>query len=144
MLELHRKIDDLVLDAYGWPRDLGDEAVLERLVALNRERAEEERRGLVRWLRPEYQRPLAKVAKPVQEEMVVAEGVTPVARVKWPKPLPEQVLAVTALLSRSAPIDVRAATARFDGAKRGQVEEVLRTLVMMGHARALPEGRFAA
>jgi hypothetical protein len=28
-----------VLDAYGWPRDLGDEAILERLLALNVERA---------------------------------------------------------------------------------------------------------
>ena len=28
-----------------------------RLVALNHERAEEERRGIVRWLRPEFQNP---------------------------------------------------------------------------------------
>ena len=31
----HRKLDAAVLDAYGWPRDLGDEAILERLLALN-------------------------------------------------------------------------------------------------------------
>jgi hypothetical protein len=35
----HRRLDEAVLDAYGWPRDLGDEAVLERLLALNVERA---------------------------------------------------------------------------------------------------------
>ena len=27
-----------MLDAYGWPRDLSDEAILERLLALNLER----------------------------------------------------------------------------------------------------------
>ena len=32
----------MVLDAYGWPRDLGDEAILERLLALNLERAKRE------------------------------------------------------------------------------------------------------
>jgi hypothetical protein len=28
-----------VLDAYGWPHDLGDDQILERLLALNLERA---------------------------------------------------------------------------------------------------------
>ena len=36
---------------------LTDEEILERLVALNAERAAEEAQGLVRWLRPEYQAP---------------------------------------------------------------------------------------
>jgi hypothetical protein len=36
---------------------LSNEQVLERLVALNRERAAEEAAGKVRWLRPEYQIP---------------------------------------------------------------------------------------
>ena len=35
----HRKLDAAVFDAYGWPRDLTDEQVLERLLALNLERA---------------------------------------------------------------------------------------------------------
>ncbi len=35
----HRKLDDAVLDAYGWPRDLGDDDILARLLALNLERA---------------------------------------------------------------------------------------------------------
>jgi hypothetical protein len=34
----HRRLDDTVLDAYGWPRDLGDEEILVRLLALNIER----------------------------------------------------------------------------------------------------------
>ena len=35
----HRKLDEAVLDAYGWPHDLNDGEILERLLALNLERA---------------------------------------------------------------------------------------------------------
>jgi type II restriction/modification system DNA methylase subunit YeeA len=35
----HRKLDAAVCHAYGWPHDLSDEAILERLLALNLERA---------------------------------------------------------------------------------------------------------
>ena len=39
-LELaHKRLDEAVLDAYGWPHDLPDEEILERLLALNLERA---------------------------------------------------------------------------------------------------------
>ena len=39
----HRKLDEAVLDAYGWPHDLSDEEILERLLALNLERATQSR-----------------------------------------------------------------------------------------------------
>jgi type II restriction/modification system DNA methylase subunit YeeA len=35
----HRKLDEAVLDAYGWPHTLSDEEILARLLALNLERA---------------------------------------------------------------------------------------------------------
>jgi type II restriction/modification system DNA methylase subunit YeeA len=35
----HHRLDEAVLDAYGWPHDLTDEQILERLLALNLERA---------------------------------------------------------------------------------------------------------
>ncbi|MBM3190028.1 MAG: hypothetical protein FJZ90_15055 [Chloroflexi bacterium] len=35
----HEKLDEAVFDAYGWPHDLEDEEILERLLALNLERA---------------------------------------------------------------------------------------------------------
>ena len=38
----HAKLDDAVADAYGWPHDLSDEQILDRLLALNLERAAEE------------------------------------------------------------------------------------------------------
>jgi type II restriction/modification system DNA methylase subunit YeeA len=41
----HRQLDEAVLEAYGWPHDLSDEEILERLLALNLERATEEDDG---------------------------------------------------------------------------------------------------
>ena len=35
----HSKLDEAVLDAYGWPHDLGDDEILVHLLALNLERA---------------------------------------------------------------------------------------------------------
>lgn len=41
----HRQLDEAVAAAYGWPVDLTDEQILERLLALNLERADAERRA---------------------------------------------------------------------------------------------------
>ena len=38
----HQKLDAAVAAAYGWPADLSDEQILEKLLALNLERAAEE------------------------------------------------------------------------------------------------------
>jgi hypothetical protein len=54
---LHDRLDVAVVAAYGWPADLSADAILKRVVALNRERAAEEAAGQVRWLRPAYQAP---------------------------------------------------------------------------------------
>ena len=35
----HQRLDEAVLDAYGWPHEVTDEEILERLLALNLERA---------------------------------------------------------------------------------------------------------
>ena len=143
LLDIHGRLDAAVADAYGWPADLPAEAVLERLVALNRERAEEERRGQVRWLRPEYQAPKAKAAQPVQEEMAVGEPVRVASTATWPKALPDQFQAITRLLDEAAqPIELRQATKSFKGAKSERVEQLLQTLVALGQARALPGRRY--
>jgi hypothetical protein len=54
---LHEQIDEAVAAAYGWPADLPPSEIVARLVALNAERAAEEKAGTVRWLRPDYQIP---------------------------------------------------------------------------------------
>ena len=44
-----------VFDAYAWPQTLTDDQLLEKLVALNHQRAAEESRGLIKYLRPDFQ-----------------------------------------------------------------------------------------
>lgn len=144
LLDLHRRIDALVLEAYGWPADLDEAAMLERLVALNAERAAEERQGIVRWLRPEFQASRVAGKKAVQEEMGIAPAAAVPAKTAWPKKLPDRFQAVKALLSATeGAVDVKAAARAFTGAKRQDMEQVLETLVAFGEARSLGEGRFA-
>jgi len=38
----HKRLDEAVFAAYGWKSDLSDEEILERLLALNLERAKRE------------------------------------------------------------------------------------------------------
>lgn len=93
--QIHDDLDAAVLDAYGWsdllpllriahgnePPAEGqsredakrafDEAILERLVALNAERAAEEARGIIRWLRPEFQNPELRKHEPEQDRLAI-------------------------------------------------------------------------
>lgn len=55
LLTLHTDLDAAVAEAYGWPAGPARGPDSERLVALNATRAAEEQRGLIRWLRPDYQ-----------------------------------------------------------------------------------------
>lgn len=54
---LHEQLDAEVAAAYGWPANLSPAELVGRLVELNAARAEEEKAGTIRWLRPDYQRP---------------------------------------------------------------------------------------
>ena len=82
--ELHDELDRLVFQAYGWPETLSDEQILEKLVALNHERAAEERRGHVRWLRPDYQIP--RFGKDVDKQAAKEEGAQVAADLGLPEP----------------------------------------------------------
>ena len=55
--QLHDELDAAVAAAYGWDAALADADILDSLVTLNRSRADEESRGLIRYLRPAYQQP---------------------------------------------------------------------------------------
>jgi hypothetical protein len=108
LLQLHQELDAAVAAVYGWPANLPEEEILEHLVALNKERAAEEARGLIRWLRPAYQNPQGtqqtdiglttktKVAKATAKEVLA-----------WPKTLSEQAQAV----QRALQLHERPATA---------------------------------
>ena len=51
----HKKLDAAVAAAYGWPADLTDEQILEKLLALNLERTTEEAKA-AREKKPKLQR----------------------------------------------------------------------------------------
>ena len=118
--ELHDRLDAGVADAYGWPVELPDEDILARLVALNKERANEEARGLVRWLRPEYQIPRFGTAKEKVELELVGGAVSAEAPAAarpcaaFPSDDFAQTAAVMSVLaSASAPLNAAAIAARF-------------------------------
>lgn len=149
--ELHETIDRLTAEAYGWPADLSDEQILEKLVALNAERAKEEAAGHVRWLRPDYQIPrFAKGATAKTGEMDFGEKVVAIDKAKpqFPKDRYEQPLAVEAMLVASGRTMDAAEIAR--GFKNGgkkieqRVVQVLTTLARYGRVTAIADGRFAA
>lgn len=105
--QIHDELDNAVFDAYGW-QDLKDnqktkaeieEIILERLVALNAERAEEERHGIIRWLRPEYQAPKEVTQQVLTEVMETEETVIiPSEQKTFPKEPKEQLATIRDLL----------------------------------------------
>lgn len=138
--QIHDDLDAAVFDAYGWPHDLSDEEILERLVALNAERAEEERRGIVRWMRPEFQNPTG-TAVSSQTAIALAES-APASEAAarevpdWPRELREQVSAVRDLFTASqrdgAGRTVQDVARAFRGARRAEVASVLDALASLG------------
>ncbi|MGY0559816.1 class I SAM-dependent DNA methyltransferase [Luteimonas sp. A277] len=176
--QLHDELDEAVLGAYGWA-DLAptlriahgnlpptadvsredakrrfEEAVLERLVALNAERAVEEARGHVRWLRPEFQNPEAErapdqpglsttQAQPTAEQPT---AVVPAKPTPWPKDPIDQVRAVADLLAASPiPLSTDEIAARFTarGRWKERLPKLLEMLVALGSAQE-KDGTFTA
>jgi SAM-dependent methyltransferase len=149
--ELHEQIDALTFQAYGWPAELSDEQILERLVALNAERAKEEAAGLVRWLRPDYQIPrFAKGAAAKSGELDLGEAVVAIDKAlpAFPTDRYEQPLAVEAMLAAAGRPMSAAELAR--GFKRGgkrieqRVVQVLTTLARYGRVSVLSDGAYSA
>lgn len=163
--EIHDDIDRAVLEAYGWgdlipalvgkpgatlpsphksaAQEAAEEDLLGRLVALNRERAAEEARGLVRWLRPEYQIPrLGRKVAGAEAQIEADLGiVAPAARrPKWPSDGLEQFRQVREVLAKApAPMPVDGIAVAFDGRltdkRRDRIRQVLAELVTTGAAR---------
>lgn len=158
LLEDHESLDRAVLEAYGWS-DLADkligrpgattplsdkptdqataeEELLMRLVDLNKQRAEEESRGIIRWLRPEYQAPDA-----VQTEVDIApkaaaaktEAVTSKGKSTFPKAIPDQLRVLREALAGSSHT-TESLAALFKRKPVKSVEEGLQSLVAVGVA----------
>lgn len=123
------------------------------LVALNHERAEEEKRGVIRWLRPEFQNPGGEanvqptLAGTVDEKDDEQPKKKPVKAKKerWPAGLPERIKGIrVALLTIARPAAAKELAGRFSRAKAEDVQELLETLVAVGQARLTDDGRFVA
>ena len=161
--QIHDELDDAVLEAYGWvpgldgPFPLADrlaennahaeaieQEILSRLVALNHERAAEEQRGHIRYLRPDYQAPDQVSGSKSQ---VSSESPLPLEDVEletthlkletqvWPAELPAQVTVLRRLLPAHGP-DAETLSACFgrkNKKRTDQITAILATLRALGH-----------
>ena len=128
--------------AYGWPGTLTDSEILHRLVDLNRERAAEEARGQIRWLRPDYQNPEGRTAQAKSEQATMDIG--PTAKTPWPKSLPEQIAAARATLTDLGEATPEQVARQFHRGLSATVQPLLESLTALGQARITDTGRFAA
>ncbi len=140
--EHHAALDAAVAEAYGWPVDAPDDTILARLVALNHERAREERAGHVRWLRPDFQIPrLGTATDKAQLALVggagagLAETVAKGGKPAFPSDDYGQMAAVMAALASAAgALDAASIAATFRQGQRirDRVTATLTALVRTG------------
>jgi hypothetical protein len=134
--ELHDELDEAVFATYGWPADLTDEEILGNVVSLNAQRSAEERSGVIRWLRPEYQAPNELLVQTALAGMVPVEGPAAARRKQpWPANLPDQVRAVKDALRAEPMQNAQQIAAGFKPASRTRVAEILDTLTALGQTR---------
>ena len=99
----------------------------------------------VRWLRPEFQAPKEEIAEK-KAEQIEADLIVAESKEKKPRlaaTLPDRVAAVRAMLAGAGGIIPAADLARrFSQGKRAEkkVEEVLRTLALLGQAERIDGG----
>jgi hypothetical protein len=121
--QIHDELDAAVFAAYGWEPTLTDDQILENLVTLNAQRAEEERNGLIRWLRPDYQAPGETYVQPSLAG-ITTQTETPIAPTEqqpFPKTLKEQLWAIRDLFrTQSGEWTAAQVTAHFKAASRKQ------------------------
>jgi hypothetical protein len=149
--ELHDRLDELVFQAYGWPQDLSDAEVIARLVALNKERAEEEARGIVRWLRPDYQKARAGILEDAtpkgdveQRELSLAVEKSREQKPRFPDDeVARTAVIMTALAVSRGAIDAKAIAATFRQSSRiePEIRAALISLVRDGLASPSDNGR---
>lgn len=143
--ELHGKLDAVVASAYGWSADLAEDDILGRLVALNQERATEEARGHVLWLRPDYQ-PMRLGAAPDRAEQTEADLALPVAAVQKPSfpaaDMEQTAVIMAALLATPSGLDAASLAGRFRQGRKVErkVHSVLHALRRVGLASRDEQG----
>ncbi|MEG4815595.1 DNA methyltransferase [Microcoleus sp. K5-D4] len=121
--QIHDELDAAVFAAYGWESTLTDDQILENLVTLNAQRAEEERNGLIRWLRPDYQAPGETYVQPSLAGITTETetSIAPTEQQPFPKTLKEQLSAIRDLFrTQSGEWTAAQVTAHFKAASRKQ------------------------
>ena len=102
----------------------------------------------MRWLRPEFQNPDGETQQQVALEGEAKPAKKKPAKAKkqpWPKSLSPQAAAVqAALVAIAAPADEVEIAKRFSRASKDRIAELLETLVLLGRARELSGGKYAA
>jgi len=158
--ELHEKLDALVFEAYGWPETLSDEEILTHLVELNRKRSLEEKVGMVRWLRPDYQIPrfgsdaerarlAAEKAKAREEQLAFAatddDDEEAAAKPKFPtnNELAETADVMRVLATATEPLSIERISRTFAQGKAVEKRVALTILALarLGHLASPDEGK---
>jgi hypothetical protein len=165
--ELHERLDALAFEAYGWPPTLSDEEILERLVALNKQRSIEEKAGKVRWLRPDYQIPRfgsdaekarleeeRRRAKAEKDRLAPKQGTLlfedelQEMKPKFPtgEELAETVAVMRVLEAAAVPVSIEEIARHFAQGKaiEKRVGRVVSALARLGHLAAADDGRKVA
>jgi hypothetical protein len=137
--DLHDELDALVAEAYGWPWPMPKEEILERLVALHDARVVEEKRGLVRWLRPEYQIPrfgqdVAAAAPEMALDVPTRAAAKPAAKLPWPEAVIDQIALLRTILG-AEPLTANQVAKRVRGARADLLAQQLKILTIMGELR---------
>ncbi|MBP7619686.1 MAG: hypothetical protein KA745_01850 [Gemmatimonadales bacterium] len=143
---IHQSLDEAVADAYGWPADLPEADLLDRLVELNASRRREETEGTIRWLRPDLQK--ARAGLPVQPELDGFSGkdATAVPRPEpqaaaWPKDRYEQIKAIRDLIaSRPGTYTAPEVATAFQTAPLAAVRRHLEMLERIGFLAGYGDG----
>lgn len=174
LAQIHDDIDRAVLSAYGWedliPRLVGkvgatlpsehksedqqaaEEELLKRLVELNLARAADEKKGIIHWLRPDYQIPKLGKKAPSRSDEEAQELDLDIAdegkREKFPASDFDQLLAVRKIVSSApSPVSPQALATAFDGrntpARRQRIAKVLDVLIATGSLRREGDGEAA-
>ena len=145
----HEELDAAVLASYEWtdlslPADIGK--LLDRLLALNVRRSQEEASGNVQWLRPTFQN-----SQSVDTQHALAVGTEPpedalapktakLSNRMWPSGIAEQIKSVAGAISGSRqPMTLDAITKSFSGKGRWKerVPMILDTLESLGRIRRI-------
>jgi hypothetical protein len=143
------KRETLPSDTPSTSRQECRDSLLTRLVALNHERAAEEKRGLIRWLRPDYQNKTAETSdghRPTLQQTTLpgteAQSSSPSSTIHnpqstiaWPARLPDQVTLIRQLLTTdptATPEQLSNRCGRKNAKRTEQIEGILETLKGLG------------